>query len=51
VALAERHWDFAGHGSEGLSELVGIAAGELQVLTYPRPSLKTATGSPFQLTF
>jgi hypothetical protein len=52
VALAERHWDFVGHGSEGLSELVGIAAGELQVLTYPRPSQKPpASGSPFQLTF
>lgn len=52
VALAERHWDFAGHGSEGLSELVGIAAGELQVLTYPRPSQKPpASGSPFQITF
>ncbi len=40
LALSTQHWDFAGHGAEGLSVLVGIVAGELQVLTYPRPSLK-----------
>lgn len=41
LALATGHWDFAGHGSEGISTLMGIAVGELQVLTYPRGSLRT----------
>jgi hypothetical protein len=50
VALAEGHWEFAGHGDEGLSTLVGIAAGELQVLTYPRSSLKVS-GSSLQMSF
>jgi hypothetical protein len=50
LALATQHWDFAGHGAEGLSALVGIVAGELQVLTYPGPSLKV-TGSSLTMTF
>jgi hypothetical protein len=41
VALASGHWDFVGHGSEGMSTLVGIAASELQIWTYPRGSLHT----------
>jgi hypothetical protein len=43
VALAEGHWDFAGHGDEGLLTLIGIAASELQVVTFPSPSLKAST--------
>jgi hypothetical protein len=39
VAIAEGHWDFAGHGDEGLLTLIGIAASELQVVTFPRPSV------------
>jgi len=39
VAIAEDHWDFAGHGDEGLLTLIGIAASELQVVTFPRPSV------------
>jgi hypothetical protein len=35
LGLATKHWDFAGHGSEGVSELVGIGLGELQTFTYP----------------
>jgi hypothetical protein len=50
VAIAEGHWQFAGHGDEGLSELVGIVAGELQVLTYPGSSLKVS-GSSFTMSF
>jgi hypothetical protein len=50
VAIAEGHWEFAGHGDEGLSELIGIAAGELQVLTYPGSSLKVS-GSSFTMSF
>jgi hypothetical protein len=40
VALAENHWEFAGHGDEGLGTLIGIAASELSVVTYPSPSVK-----------
>jgi hypothetical protein len=50
VAIAEGHWEFAGHGDEGLSELVGIVAGELQVITYPGSSLKVS-GSSFTMSF
>jgi len=39
VAISEGHWDFAGHGDEGLLTLIGIAASELQVVTFPRPSV------------
>jgi hypothetical protein len=39
VAVSEWHWDFAGHGDEGLLTLIGIAASELQVVTFPRPSV------------
>jgi hypothetical protein len=45
LAVATGHWDFAGHGSEGLSTLVGIGAGELQVLTYPRGALRASSNS------
>jgi hypothetical protein len=41
LAAVTGHWDFVGHGSEGMSTLVGIAASELQILTYPRGSLHT----------
>jgi hypothetical protein len=50
VALAVHHWDFAGHGSEGVQTLVGIGLGELQILTYPSGSLKAA-GSSLQVSF
>jgi hypothetical protein len=50
VAVAVQHWDFAGHGAEGLSTLVGIAAGELQTATYPRSSLKVS-GTSLQMSF
>jgi hypothetical protein len=50
VALAVGHWDFAGHGSEGVQQLAGIAIGELQVFTYPRGSLRTS-GSSLELSF
>jgi hypothetical protein len=50
VAVAVGHWDFAGHGAEGLSTLVGITAGELQVATYPRSSLKVS-GTSLQMSF
>jgi hypothetical protein len=50
VAVAVGHWDFAGHGAEGLSSLVGIAAGELQTATYPRSSLKVS-GTSLQMSF
>ncbi len=50
VGLAEGHFDFVGHGSEGLSALVGIAAGELQVMTYPGASMKV-NGSSLHMTF
>jgi hypothetical protein len=50
VAVAVQHWDFAGHGAEGLTTLVGIAAGELQTATYPRSSMKWS-GSSLQMTF
>jgi hypothetical protein len=50
VALAEGHFDFVGHGSEGLSALVGIAAGELQVMTYPGASMKV-NGSSLHMSF
>lgn len=48
VALAEGHWDFAGHGDEGLLTLIGIAASELQVVTFPRPAIN-ATSSSVQI--
>ncbi len=50
VALAEGHWDFAGHGDEGLQTLLGITASELQVITFPRPSVKFS-GTSLQMTF
>ena len=50
VALAEGHWDFAGHGDEGLLTLIGITASELQVFTYPSPSL-TLSGTSLKMTF
>ena len=50
LAVAVNHWDFAGHGAEGLSTLVGIAAGELQTATYPRSSLRVS-GTSLQMSF
>lgn len=50
VALAENHWEFAGHGDEGLGTLIGIAASELSVVTYPSPSIKF-NGTSLQATF
>ena len=50
VAARGGHWDFAGHGDEGLLTLVGIAASELQVVTFPRPSIKF-TGTSVQGAF
>jgi hypothetical protein len=50
VAIAEGHWQFAGHGDEGLGTLIGIAASELQVTTFPSPSLKV-TGTSLQMNF
>lgn len=40
LAGATGHFDFVGNGNEGVTTLVGVALGELQVLTYPRPSVK-----------
>jgi len=50
VAVSVGHWEFAGHGDEGLSTLVGIAASELQVVTYPSPSIKFS-GTSLTATF
>jgi hypothetical protein len=50
LAGATGHWDFATNGNEGLTTLVGIAVGELQVLTYPRPSVKMA-GTSLSVSF
>jgi hypothetical protein len=50
VALASQHWDFVGHGSEGMSTLVGIAASELQIWTYPRGSMH-AQGTSLAVSF
>jgi hypothetical protein len=50
LAGATGHWDFATNGNEGLTTLVGIGVGELQVLTYPRPSVKMA-GTSLSVTF
>jgi hypothetical protein len=41
VAGATGHWDFIGNGNEGLSAVVGAAFGEAQLLTWPRPSVKS----------
>jgi uncharacterized membrane protein YgaE (UPF0421/DUF939 family) len=50
LAGATGHWDFATNGNEGLTALVGIGLGELQVLTYPRPSVKMS-GTSLSVTF
>jgi hypothetical protein len=50
VGLSTQHWDFAGHGAEGLSTLVGLTAGELQVATYPHGSLHVG-GTSLTMTF
>ncbi len=50
VASAVGHWEFAGHGDEGLASLIGIAASELQTVTFPSPSIKF-TGSSVQAAF
>ena len=50
LAVATNHWDFANHGAEGLTTLVGIAASELQVATYPRSSLRVS-GTSLQMSF
>jgi hypothetical protein len=50
VAAATGHWDFAGHGDEGLGTLIGIAASEIAVVTYPQPSIKFS-GSSLSGTF
>jgi hypothetical protein len=50
VAAAVGNWQFAGSTDEGLGTLVGIAASELQVLTFPRPSIKF-TGTSVQGSF
>jgi hypothetical protein len=40
VAMAVKHWDFAGAGSEGVQTLVGIGLGEAQLLSYPHGPLR-----------
>ncbi len=50
VAASVGHWQFAGTTDEGLGTLVGIAASELQVLTFPRPSIRF-TGTSVQGNF
>jgi hypothetical protein len=40
VAGASGHFDWASAGNEGVNMLIGMFAGELQVLTYPRPSMQ-----------
>ena len=50
VGLSTRHWDFAGHGAEGLSTVVGLVAGELQLITFPRGSLQVG-GTSLTMTF
>jgi hypothetical protein len=50
VGLAVQHWDFAGHGSEGLRMLVGIGINEAQLLSYPHGVFR-AHGTSLQLSF
>jgi hypothetical protein len=50
VGLAVQHWDFAGHGSEGLQTLVGIGINEAQLLSYPHGAFR-AHGTSLQLSF
>lgn len=50
VGLSTQHWDFAGHGAEGLSTVVGLVAGELQLITYPHGSLHVG-GTSLTMTF
>jgi hypothetical protein len=45
VGLASRHWDFAGHGAEGLGTVIGFVAGELQLITFPQGSLNVGAGT------
>jgi hypothetical protein len=50
VGLTTQHWDFAGHGAEGLGTVVGLVAGELQVATFPHGSLHVG-GTSLTMTF
>ena len=45
VGLTSRHWDFAGHGAEGLGTVIGFVAGELQLITFPQGSLNVGAGT------
>ncbi len=50
IGLSTKHWDFAGHGAEGLGTVVGLVAGELQVITFPHGSLNVG-GTSLTMTF
>lgn len=40
VGVATNHFDYATNGNEGAIMTVGVVLGELQVLTFPRPSVR-----------
>jgi hypothetical protein len=40
VGVATNHFDYASNGNEGAIMTVGVVLGELQVLTFPRPSVQ-----------
>jgi hypothetical protein len=40
VGVATNHFDYATNGNEGAIMTVGVVLGELQVLTFPRPSIR-----------
>jgi hypothetical protein len=39
MGVATNHFDYATNGNEGANMTVGVVLGELQVLTFPRPSM------------
>jgi hypothetical protein len=45
VGVATGHFDYATNGNEGAIMTVGVVLGELQVLTFPRPSVRV-DGTP-----
>ena len=51
VGVATNHFDYATNGNEGAIMTVGVVLGELQVLTFPRPSvhLDSAPHPPVQM--
>lgn len=52
VGVATNHFDYATNGNEGAIMTVGVVLGELQVLTFPRPSVRVdgpTTHAPVQM--